>query len=338
MEIRVAESIRIPVEESSQTAEARRTARKIAVGLGFDVVKSEQVAIVVTEACTNILKHADRGEILFNASNDEGGGATLEMIALDRGQGMSNLDQCMADGYSTGSSPGQGLGAIVRLSAESDFFSAPGKGTAILARWTDSSNHNSSPAVNLGAVNVNKPGQEVCGDSWGIETGDGQFVVMVADGLGHGLDAKTASMEAIRILHDNPDLSPKMLLERTHQALRTTRGAAVSVARVDYEKGKLSFAGVGNVFAQIYAGSEAGQHLVTMNGTAGHHSQRLQEFSYPWPQNGLLMFYSDGLLTGTGLSGYPGLALRDPALIAGVLYRDFSRRHDDSTVVIAKTA
>jgi hypothetical protein len=35
------------------------------------------------------------------------------------------------------------------------------------------------------------------------------------------------------------------------------------------------------------------------------------------------------------LEDYPGLAARDPAVIAGVLYRDFSRRRDDVTVVVA---
>jgi anti-sigma regulatory factor (Ser/Thr protein kinase) len=332
----VAESTRIPVEDISQTAGARRTARKMAAGIGFDTIRTEQIAIVVTEACTNILKHAGRGEILLNSKNEQESGASLEMIALDRGRGMTNLEQCLVDGYSTGASPGVGLGAIVRLSAASDFYSLPGKGTAILARWTTSTGEERPPSMQLGVVNVSKPGQEVCGDSWGAERRDDYFAVMVADGLGHGLEARTASSEAIRMLHTNPELLPKMLLERTHQALRGTRGAAVSIARVDYAKGEVSFAGLGNVSAQIYSGSQGGQHLVSMNGTAGHNGLRLREFRYPWPANGSLVFYSDGLLTGTGLAGYPGLALHDPSLIAGVLYRDFSRGHDDSTVVIAK--
>jgi hypothetical protein len=46
--------------------------------------------------------------------------------------------------------------------------------------------------------------------------------------------------------------------------------------------------------------------------------------------------HSDGLLNHWTLERYPGLAARDPLLIAGVLYRDFSRRRDDVTVVIAR--
>jgi hypothetical protein len=48
--------------------------------------------------------------------------------------------------------------------------------------------------------------------------------------------------------------------------------------------------------------------------------------------------HSDGLSTATGLENYPRLPSRDVSLIAGVLYRDFSRGHDDATVLVAKAA
>jgi hypothetical protein len=78
--------------------------------------------------------------------------------------------------------------------------------------------------------------------------------------------------------------------------------------------------------------------MVSVNGTAGHQSQRIREFSYSWPMNGLLVMHSDGLSSQAGLETHAGLALRDASLIAGVLYRDFSRRNDDATVVVAKSA
>ena len=135
-----------------------------------------------------------------------------------------------------------------------------------------------------------------------------------------------------------PVFMPKALLTRVHQALRSSRGAAVAIASIDRTRGKLTFAGVGNIAARIYAGSEGRQNLVSLNGTAGHQCDRIQDFSYLWPEDGLLVLHSDGLSTGTGLEPYPGLAARDPALIAGVLYRDFCRGRDDATVIIAKAA
>jgi anti-sigma regulatory factor (Ser/Thr protein kinase) len=334
----VSATIRIVVEEVSQTAEARRVTRKIAQGLGLDEDKSERVAISVTEACTNILKHAVRGEILARAADDFSG---LEVLALDRGPGMANLDQCLRDGFSTGSSPGQGLGAIMRLSTASDFYSVPGLGTAVLARWSATSNGfhiDRSGRLTIGAVNVSKPGQEVCGDAWGVEQTEHTTTLLVADGLGHGPDAQTASMEAVRMLHLNPDVAPQELIERCHLALRSSRGAAVAVAKIDRARGKVAYSGAGNISASIYSGSKLVQHLVSVNGTVGHQTHRLHEFSYPWPADGMLVLHSDGLASATSVETRPGLALHDPTLIAGVLYRDFARGNDDSTVVVAKTA
>ena len=333
-------SVRIAVEERSQTAEARRVARGMAETIGLDEAQAERVAIVVTEACTNLLKHASGGEILLRITGEDDPNALpeLEILVLDQGPGMANPHQCMQDGFSTGGSPGQGLGAIFRLSVESDIYSDVGRGTALLARWSvpGSNGNGHSAALRIGAVNVSKPGQEVCGDSWGVEQNENECVVLVADGLGHGLEAQAASLEAVRMLHLNPHFPPGELLHRVHQALRSSRGAAVSVARIDRAKGTVTFAGVGNVSAQIYSGAQASQHLVSINGTAGHQVHRIREFSYAWPGDGMLVMHSDGLSTNAGLEKHSGLALHDPSLIAGVLYRDFTRRNDDATVVVTK--
>ncbi len=339
----MAESQRILVDEASKTAEARRLARRMASQNGLDETLAEQAAVVVTEACTNLLKHVGRGELIFN-SGTEGMDAAplLEIMALDQGPGIRNLAESLRDGYSTQGTAGHGLGAIVRLSKHADFYSVLGKGTAVLARWEGPASGHTSRAsgqrLRISAVNLPKPGQEVSGDSWSVIEQDEYLTVMVADGLGHGMEAHIASSEAVRILRQNPDLAPKALLERCHQALRRTRGAAVAVASIDYSRARVTFAGVGNISGRIYSGCELRQNAVSVNGTAGQQCERMQEFYYPWPADGVLQLHSDGLASGASLEHYPGLALRDPSLIASVLYRDFARGRDDATVVIVKAA
>jgi anti-sigma regulatory factor (Ser/Thr protein kinase) len=309
--------------------------------LGLTEDRQERVAIVVTEACTNILKYAGGGEILVSATGPDTGQreAALEVMAIDRGPGMRNIERCLQDGYTTGTSPGHGLGTIVRLSDASDFYSEQGRGAALIARWPSHENRPSGPdGFRIGVVNLPKPGQEVCGDSCGAVSRRDLWTVMVADGLGHGYEANVASRAAVQVLYEHPDLSLKSLLEYAHGALRATRGAAVAVARIDRAVGKLTFAGIGNIAAQLCSGPNACQHLVSVNGTVGHQIHQIREFSYPWPGNGILVLYSDGLSSSTGFEAHPGLVLRDPALMAGVLYRDFSRGHDDATVVVARAA
>ncbi|HVV45343.1 MAG TPA: ATP-binding SpoIIE family protein phosphatase [Bryobacteraceae bacterium] len=335
------QTTRVRIQEQSQTADARRAARVMAQNLGFDETLTGQVAIVTTEVCTNLLKHAGGGEVLLQpVDGDEPGSSALELLAIDKGPGIGNLDQALRDGYSTGGTPGHGLGAIVRLASTSDFYSEASRGAAVLARWSTGPKTPGwrLPPLQIGALNIAKPGQEVCGDAWGAEQTADYSVIMVADGLGHGFDARTAAAEAVRILHSSPGLSPAEIAERSHLALRSTRGAALAVARIDRYRERVTFSGIGNISAHIYSGIAEGQHLVSVHGTAGFQTAKIREFEYPWPDRGMLLMYSDGLATHTSPSGYPGLALRDPALIAGVLYRDFARGNDDATVVAARAA
>ena len=78
------------------------------------------------------------------------------------------------------------------------------------------------------------------------------------------------------------------------------------------------------------------KNLVSDNGTLGASMRRAQQFSAPWEEDALLVMHSDGIGTGWNLGDYPGLTRRHPSLIAGVLYRDFNRRRDDATVVVAR--
>jgi hypothetical protein len=57
-----------------------------------------------------------------------------------------------------------------------------------------------------------------------------------------------------------------------------------------------------------------------------------------WPRDGILIMHSDGLQSRWDLARYPGLLARQPALIAGVLLRDFRRDRDDASVLIMKGA
>lgn len=337
------QTVRVRVEEQSQIADGRRVARQMAQNLGFDENVTERIAIVATELCTNLLKHAGGGEILVQTAEEDGTAAPgLEILALDKGPGIGNLDQALRDGYSTGGTPGHGLGAIVRLATASDFYSEPGRGAAVLARWPAGVGPKKPawrvPPLEIGAVNISKPGQDVCGDSWGIEQTEDYSAIMVADGLGHGTEARTASAEAVRILRSLPHLSPAEIVERAHLALRSTRGAALAVARIDRQRDRVAFSGIGNISAHIFSGVTEGQHLVSVHGTAGFQTAKIREFEYPWPDHGMLLMYSDGLGSHTSPAAYPGLMLRDPALIASVLYRDFARGNDDATIVAARAA
>lgn len=330
------EPVALPILESSQAGEARRIAIALASRLGFNETERGKVGIVVTEVANNLVLHATDGKLLLQPltrNNIEG----IEILALDKGPGMSNISECLRDGFSTAGTPGTGLGAISRLSAFCDIYSVRNVGTACLAQLWASPLPTSQPDSHLesGVVCLPKTGEEISGDAWAIDQDSGRSLVLVADGLGHGPQAALASREAVRIFRANLGRSPKEIVEAAHAALRSTRGAALAIAEVDFERLTVRFAGVGNISGTIFSPLKSNS-MVSYNGTVGHEVRKIQEFIYQWPKGGLLVMHSDGLGTQWRLDRYPGLTAKHPSLIAGVLYRDFNRGRDDVTVLVAR--
>ncbi|CAN5407373.1 anti-sigma regulatory factor [soil metagenome] len=328
--------LRFPITEASQIAEARRVMSEMARRLNFNATEIGKVALVVTEAATNLLKHATQGQLVIRAL-EQTGSVGLELLALDRGPGIANINEALRDGYSTAGSAGTGLGAIMRLATEFDLYSKVGAGTAILARFwlRPRPAAERTPTVQLGVISLAQAGEQVCGDGWAIQPEADSCMVVVADGLGHGPDAAKAAQAIIQPLDAHPTLPPTEYLALAHAAARGTRGAAVAVAELDWSAKIVRFAGVGNISAQVNDGPNR-RHLVSHNGIVGHEMRKVQEFTTPWSANALLILHSDGLTTHWDLANYPGLTAHDPSLVAGVLYRDFTRERDDVTVLVIK--
>jgi anti-sigma regulatory factor (Ser/Thr protein kinase) len=322
----------LAIDDASGVGQARRTAAAMAGRLGFDATGLGRVAIVVTEAATNLFKHAVGGELILQEVED-GERRGLEVLALDRGPGMADVSRCQADGFSTAGSPGNGLGAMARLTSSLEIHSAPGSGTALAARlWTGPSKPS---ALEWGAVCLPMPGEEVCGDAWSVQTGGHRHMVMVVDGLGHGPQAAEASREAVRVFEDRAGHEPAEIVRLANEALRGTRGAAMAITLIDTDRREARYCGAGNISATLVdPEGRRRQSMVSHNGTVGHAVRKVQEFSYPWPAGSALVMHSDGLTSHWQLEQHAGLATRHPSLAAGVLYRDFRRGRDDVTVLV----
>ncbi len=324
----------IPVVESSQVGEARRMAMDFASRLNFPETKRGKVGIVVTEIANNLIKHAQNGELLLRSLylDDIGG---LEILAVDKGAGMDDVSECLRDGFSTGGTPGTGLGAISRLADFFDIYSLPSLGTAVVAQLWATPLPKNLAALKIGVVNIPLASEQTCGDAWAVITVEpGRALVIVADGLGHGELAFEASAEAIRVAKKNCQLAPKEILELMHQQLRSTRGAAVGIADLNFNLQSVCYAGIGNIAGSIVASQS--RSMVSYSGIVGHQIRKIQEFTYPFPANATLILSSDGLATQWKIDRYPGLIFKHPSLIAGVLYRDFKRLRDDVSVVVVK--
>ena len=322
----------------SQIAEPRRTAQWLASCLEFSEERVGRAALIVSELASNLAKHAQRGEVLMRTLTAEDGEPSgIEILALDKGPGMPDVALSRRDGYSTSGTLGHGLGAIERQADSFEIYTHK-SGTVIATRMWRTGPPAAGPGsrFEVGAVQVSKAGEAVCGDAWSWRMREGRMAVFVADGLGHGLPAHEAAESAIRVFAGSHETPPARLVEDVHAALKPTRGAAVASLAINLDRGVAAFAGLGNIAATVLLPDGGRYSMVSHNGTAGHTAARIQEFSYPVPRNAIVVMSSDGMSSRWDLKVYPGLTSRSASVIAGVLYRDFSRRRDDVTVVVAR--
>jgi anti-sigma regulatory factor (Ser/Thr protein kinase) len=323
----------VQVADTSGVGQARRAASDLAQSLGFDAAGVGRVALVVTEAASNLVKHAGGGELLLHPLRGEHP-LGIDVLALDRGPGIDDVARATRDGFSTGGTPGTGLGAIRRNSSIADLYTRPGAGTALFARLA-AQLPQPRRGMEVGAVNVCFPGEHVSGDAFAIAEEGERLQVLVVDGLGHGQGAADAAHAACALFRAESMLAPAELLARMHRALAGTRGAAVAIAEIDRGREVVRFAGIGNVAGSIVQDGVS-RSTVSLYGTLGHDARRFQEFTYPWSRDALVVLHSDGISARWSFDDAPGLASRRATLIAGVLYRDFGRGRDDATVVVLR--
>ena len=308
-------------------------AQELAGDLGFPEEDVYRAGLVTTELATNLVKHArSGGDVLLAARSAT---REFEVIAIDRGPGLNDLSASMRDGHSTSGSLGLGLGGVRRLADSFDIHSTPGKGTAVVARVRQARTAAPGREFQLAGLSIARPGESICGDAWVARVDGRSIMCLVADGLGHGPGAADASYAAVRAFIEAPFSDVPAVLDRIHDALRSTRGAAASILRIERASPVARFAGVGNVSGVICRNGSARQ-AVSSNGTLGQGTRTVREYTYPWDDEAIFVLHSDGLASHWSLDSYPGLQLRDPALVAAVLYRDFCRGRDDVTVVVGR--
>lgn len=331
-------SMRLCIDEQSQIGAARRSAVALGhtQGLGEDAIG--RLAIVVTEAATNIIRHATHGYVVLRALVN-GTVPGVEVLALDSGPGIPDVLRAMRDGFSTGGTAGQGLGGIQRLADTFDIYSQRGHGTVVLARIADAQRPGHQPDRGeslddrLGVVCVPVQRESECGDAWRVIAAPGRLAVMVVDGLGHGRGAAEVANLATAAYPSVAGSPPEEALAGIDRALRGSRGAALSLVVIGEAARQARFSGVGNVDGRVLNDGSAA-HLVPQNGIVGHAMPTLRATTVAWPAGARLVMHSDGVSARWRADAYPGLANAHPALLAGVLYRDFGRERDDVTVLV----
>jgi anti-sigma regulatory factor (Ser/Thr protein kinase) len=317
------------VEDPSAAAACRGAAQALASRLDFPAARTDQLTLAVTEAATNLHKHASQGSMLLRIAR-QGGSPGIELVTIDAGPGFRDAAAALRDGHSTSGTLGIGLGAIRRLADFCDLYSVPGKGTVLVARFWPTPRPGAAPYAGLVRPIT---GETECGDVFGAVEAEGRLTGVLCDGLGHGPLAASAAMEAVAAVLEDPAGEPAVLIERAHRRTAHTRGGAVGVVQVT---GRVVwFAGLGNIAATILADG-ARKGMLSVPGIAGHQARTIRQFEYAAPPGAAIILHSDGISGRWEPAALPGLNARDPLVIAATLLSQAGSHRDDAGVLVLK--
>jgi negative regulator of sigma-B (phosphoserine phosphatase) len=192
-------------------------------------------------------------------------------------------------------------------------------------------------AVEWGVAARCRSGETLNGDVAVIETLPDGMLVGAVDGLGHGREAARAARTAEQVVKDSPDHDLVALVERCHEAMGGTRGAAISLAWVSFFESRITWLGVGNVEGRVLSGDPAARglrgSLALFNGVPGHQLPAMKLDGLDITPGDVLILATDGIAAGfadaLNVSG-------SPQTISERIMARYRRASDDALVVAVR--
>ena len=308
--------------------------------LGFSEGRREKLALVAAEMSSNLIKHAGgKGTIQIWQQP----GSILDILSLDFGLGVNNLELAQKDGYSRTNTLGKGLGSIMRLADEFAIYTQlkrnvkPGNwhGTAILARFRLAKQPpGATPPYEISLFARAFDDDRYNGDKVYVQQRDDKLRFLHLDGLGHGEKAKMATSNLDSYVAGAAD--PLALIETVDRHLRTTERGAVAIAgEIDLAGKSAQIAGVGDMVVHTYQ-QEKLQSLSFAPGVLGREHRKPVVTQMPIAKKSILISVSDGIRRGWDAESFRGLFNQHPQLIAYVLGNIMARMTDDQSICVIR--
>ncbi|MCF8373506.1 MAG: SpoIIE family protein phosphatase [Bacteroidales bacterium] len=350
MEIKRENILSLQIDNESDVGVCRRKAVSLASQMGFDEVKTGEVAIMVTELVTNVINHGGgKGKVVICQFRDAQNHKAIEIWCCDSGNGISDFQKSIKDGVSRKDSLGIGMGTIRRFSDEMEinpvydsefrdtFFSGEPRYKHCIRTLKYVPNKHritTNNKLEIGAVSICKPGETFNGDSYVVShINSNVSVASVIDGLGHGREANLASQLAREQIILKSELPLDALMQHVHNSLRGSRGSTIGLIRLDTETRKIAFTGIGNIESFLIS-EEGKQNLLSFGGIMGHNMRTPRVFEYDFNPGDSICMYSDGITTRWKFEDIDWT--EHPQKIAETIINKYSRLNDDATVLIIR--
>ena len=180
---------------------------------------------------------------------------------------------------------------------------------------------------------VKRPLEEpYCGDQAAWWDRRGGTLLCIVDGLGHGQGAEHAAMAALDFVGRRHHLPLPEIFASCDEAIRHTRGVAMSIAAVDPHTGALTYAGIGNIRARVVGHQD--RWLSSNYGIVGGGYRRLTPETVPLAPDDMLILATDGVTENFDVSGYDNEIIADVTRLAERVLADWRRETDDAAVLV----
>jgi serine/threonine protein phosphatase PrpC len=179
------------------------------------------------------------------------------------------------------------------------------------------------------------PGEVVAGDVTAIVENRHRLLTALADGLGHGRDARRSAERAIDAVCGLAFESLDGALHAAHDALigRKMRGAVIGLALFDADAQTVTFAGVGNIDLIVVDGVVS--RLAAQHGILGAAFPHVRTSTLTFSPKMLALLCSDGISAKLDARRYHNLGTLSAQILADAIVRD-GRMNDDATAIVVK--
>lgn len=324
-------SITRRVRVENDVARIRQEAFDMAERLGFSRTRAYAVTTSVSELANNLLRHASDGGLISLSPVDNCGIPGIEVVCVDDGPGIADIDLAMQDGYSTSGGLGGGLPGVKRLMDEFSILSESSEGTKIAAiKWnTDGcADRRDSPVAVLRRP---IPGQTYCGDQFASWQRKDETVLCAVDGIGHGIEAFKASSAAIDHVSKHIDQSLSDIFEGCDSAIRKTRGVAMTIAIASPQSDTVHIAGIGNVECRVVGVST--RTFCGSPGIVGRGPRKLRIETVPLLPGDMVILHTDGISAKFGID-LRHFRMRNLPQVAASIMSEYARERDDAGLII----
>jgi len=327
----------ISISSKADIILARAKWEKVARSIGMEKTQVADVATAISELASNLIKHrVTEGKIIIREIYGEEKKG-IEVVSSDLGPGIADVEQAMADGYSTAGSLGIGLPAVNRLMDEFEIRSNTGEGTLITTRKLvkPEMNYIPVPELELSVFSRPLPGQRYNGDAYFVKRYEDKIVLAVIDGLGHGKNAQEAALAAVECMENSYRRPFTEICRLCHQRLKKTRGAAMSLCRLNLKDRVMTHTGIGNVQTRVYS-SEKAPSPFCINGTIGVAMPMVKVDDYPLSGNSIIIMFSDGISGRFSPDNFPGFLRLKAQRLAKQIIDNHARDNDDATIIVGR--